>query len=217
MIHPIGEPRVFSRKNDKTGATLVWFLRQPNATILATAKPQIDTKTLQMNLLASQNLDALQSVLERNDGAALISPVGEVFGVGAHLQPSQKSMELIQPYSGTRHTSARQFSYDCAESIIFTVSSDGPISIFSDGLKVTELYIDTNLIAESYRSLSFDRKDVIENSWEVICPTCGKTSIVNEIFIYGWRERETEECPLCGTQIAAQKCYQLIAQLVKKI
>ena len=207
----------YSLSANKTGATIVWFLREPNANILAAAKPQIDTQSLQMNLLASQNLYALQSILERNDGAALMSPIGEVFGVGAHLQQSEKSIQLIQPYSGTRHTSARRFSYDCAESIIFTVSSDGPVSIFSDGLKVTELYIDTNLIAESYRSLSYDRNDVVEDSWEVTCPKCGKTSIVNEIFIYGWRERETEECPLCNTQIAARKCYQLIAHLVKKI
>jgi DNA integrity scanning protein DisA with diadenylate cyclase activity len=207
----------YSLSANKTGATLVWFLRRPSDAALSVATPQIYTQALHMNLLSLQNLPALQSILERNDGAALISPMGEVMGVGAHLQISKKSEELIRPYSGTRHTSARRFSYDRAESLIFTVSSDGPVSVFSDGLKVTELYIfDTEFVAEYYRSVAPDPDDVLEDSWEVVCPKCGKTSIVDEILIYGWRERETAECALCGTQIASRKCYHLNTQMVKR-
>lgn len=206
----------YSLSANKTGATLVWFLREPDNTALIAAKSQMDTQALQINLLSSQNLLPLQSILERNDGAALISPVGDVIGVGAHLQQSEKSTKLIEAYSGTRHTSARRFSYDWAESIIFTVSSDGPVSVFSDGLKVTELdTFNAEAIADHYRSIT-PENHVDHSSWDVICPQCGKNSIVHEIVISGWKDRETVDCPVCDTQIAARKCYQLTAQLVKK-
>jgi DisA bacterial checkpoint controller nucleotide-binding len=207
----------YSLSANKTGATLVWFLREPDNTVLIAAKSQIDTQALQINLLSSQNLLPLQSILERNDGAALIAPGGEVIGVGAHLQQSEKSTKLIEAYSGTRHTSARRFSYDWAEAVIFTVSSDGPVSVFSDGLKVTEMDIfNAEIIADHYRSIT-PENHVDHSSWDVICPQCGKNSIVHEIDISGWKDRETVNCPVCYTQIAARKCYQLTAQIVKKI
>ena len=127
---------------------------------------------------------------------------------------------MIQAYTGTRHTSARRFSYDRSETIVFTVSSDGPVTIFSDGLKIGE--IDTYDVFDAltdelfYRSVAPDSNDVESSSWETICPNCGKTSVIHEIFIYGWREDETVNCELCGTQIEARRCYTLNAQLVKR-
>jgi DNA integrity scanning protein DisA with diadenylate cyclase activity len=211
----------YSLSVDKIGATIVWFIRQPSEALLAATKPRINTQLLQMNIIHSLNLWAFQSLLERNDGAALMLQNGEIFGIGAHLQSSQKSQELLPAYSGTRHTSARRFSYDCSESLVFTVSADGPVSVFSDGLKVTEIdSLDYNHIANFYRNLKIELEDnsndVDKNEWEEVCPKCGKTSIVHEIFIYGWRERETVSCPVCNTEIASRKCYQLDSQLVKR-
>lgn len=202
---------------NKIGATLVWFLDAPSQAVLTSeARVQTDTRCLEINLANSQNLSALQSILERNDGAALISPDGKVIGVGAHLFNSPKSAGLIGAYAGTRHTSARRFSFDRPETIVFTVSSDGPVSIFSDGLKIGELDVyDAFVIAQSYRRVSPDPSTVESNSWKTTCSNCGKISRIHMIFIYGWREHETVNCPVCGTEIAARKCYQLHAQLVK--
>lgn len=205
----------YSLSANKTGATLVWFLREPDSTAFIAAKPQMDTQALHINLLSSQNLLPLQSILERNDGAALISPVGDVIGIGAHLQQSEKSTRLIAAYSGTRHTSARRFSYDWAESIIFTVSSDGPVSIFSDGLKTTELdSFNAAVIADHYRSIT-PENHIDHSSWNVTCSECGKISIIDEIVVSGWKDRETVSCKLCDTQLAARKCYQLTSRIVK--
>jgi DNA integrity scanning protein DisA with diadenylate cyclase activity len=203
---------------NKIGATLVWFLDKLNQDVLTSvARVQTDTQSLEINLVERQNLSALQSILERNDGAALISSDGKLIGVGAHLVTSPKSIDLIQAYTGTRHTSARRFSYDRSETIVFTVSSDGPVTIFSDGLKIGEINTyDAFTVELAYRSVAPDPNDVESNSWETTCPNCGKTSVIHEIFIYGWRERETVDCLLCGTQIEARKCYQLNAQLVKR-
>jgi len=203
---------------NKIGATLAWFLDTPNPNILSSqAHVQTDIQPLNINLFDNQNLSALQSILDRNDGAALVSPDGAVFGVGAHLVNSQNSVTLIQAYAGTRHTSARRFSYDRPETILFTVSSDGPVSIFSDGLKIGELLTyNPSDIEQWYRSVSPDPDAVESSSWEENCQNCGKTSRVDEILIYGWREHETVDCPLCGSQIAARKCWQLNAQLIKR-
>jgi len=203
---------------NKIGATLVWFLDTLSQDVLTSgARAQTNTQSLEINLVDKQNLSALQSILERNDGAALISPDGKLIGVGAHLVTSPKSIDLIQAYTGTRHTSARRFSYDRSETIVFTVSSDGPVTIFSDGLKIGEIdTYDAFNVELAYRSFATDPNDVQSSSWETTCPNCGKTSVIHEIFIYGWRQHETVDCPLCWTQIEARKCHTLNAQLVKR-
>jgi len=54
---------------------------------------------------------------------------------------SEASKRLIEARAGTRHTSAQRFSYDFAKGIIFVVSSDGPVTVFSDGMSVTDLEV----------------------------------------------------------------------------
>jgi len=61
--------------------------------------------------------------------------------VGAQLKYSEASKRLIEARAGTRHTSAQRFSYDFAKGIIFVVSSDGPVTVFSDGMSVTDLEV----------------------------------------------------------------------------
>jgi len=204
---------------NKTGATLAWFLKSPSQDMISlVARVQTDTQSLEINLSDQQSLSALQSILERNDGAALISPDGKLLGVGAHLATSPASMDLIPAYAGTRHTSARRFSYDRPETIVFTVSSDGPVTIFSDGLEIGKIdTYDAFSVELAYKNLATDANDVVSSSWETTCSKCGKTSIVHEIFIYGWRENETVDCPLCGTQLEARRCYALNARLIKML
>jgi len=57
----------------------------------------------------------------------------------SQLKYSEASKRL-EARAGTRHTSAQRFSYDFAKGIIFVVSSDGPVTVFSD-MSVTDLEV----------------------------------------------------------------------------
>jgi len=43
---------------------------------------------------------------------------------------------------GTRHTSAARHTYDCPDVLAFVVSTDGPVTVFSDGRRIAELKAD---------------------------------------------------------------------------
>ena len=40
---------------------------------------------------------------------------------------------------GTRHTSAARHTYDCPDMLAFVVSTDGPVTVFSDGQRIADL------------------------------------------------------------------------------
>jgi hypothetical protein len=48
---------------------------------------------------------------------------------------------------GTRHTSAARHTYDCPDVLAFVVSIDGPVTVFSDGLRIAQLRATTPLVS----------------------------------------------------------------------
>ena len=40
---------------------------------------------------------------------------------------------------GTRHTSAARHTWDCPDVLAFVVSTDGPVTVFSDGHRIADL------------------------------------------------------------------------------
>src|SRR4051812_29319969 len=99
----------------------------------------MDLSTLGLNVTKKVQYPALRALLRRHDGAVFVSPSGQILSLGHHLKYSEKATQIILQAGATRHTSAKRFSYDEPRVVIVTVSEDGPVSIFSDGMKVTEL------------------------------------------------------------------------------
>ena len=75
---------------------------------------------------------ALLNALSQYDRAALVDPGGTVSTVGVQLRSSERSRTL-GPYLGTRHTSALRFTADEPSTLVFVVSSNGPLSVFCRG------------------------------------------------------------------------------------
>jgi DNA integrity scanning protein DisA with diadenylate cyclase activity len=203
----------------KVGTTIVWFITDNQSQALKTIQNQKNIKPIGINIFNSKNTSALLSLLERNDGATIMLSNGDIPVIGAHLVVSEDSTNLLSSYSGTRHTSARRFSYDWPECIVVTVSADGPVSIFSDGLKITQLQINTIAKeAGNLRSINPDYPEKVESSsYEVRCGKCGKYSIVHEILVYGWREPESTSCQVCDEKLVAKRTFLLNSQLIKKL
>ncbi|WP_013324069.1 DNA integrity scanning protein DisA nucleotide-binding domain protein [Gloeothece verrucosa] len=125
------------------GTTIVWCLADnipsevknllPN-TSLGNVKKEVEVK-----INSTPDLPILRHILTFTDGAMLVDKQGTIVAVGIHLKYSENSRQMIGTYKGTRHTSAKRFSYDFRKSLIFVVSDDGPVTIFYQGINIGNL------------------------------------------------------------------------------
>ena len=73
------------------------------------------------------------------DGALLIGRDGRLLAVNVILRPTRQSEQAVAATRGTRHTSAARHTYDCPDMLAFVISTDGPVTVFSDGQRIAGL------------------------------------------------------------------------------
>ncbi len=123
----------------KIGATLVWCLTEPTDEEMENMRPNFNLEEIEAKIGDGRSVAVLRHLLTYSDGATIVDPEARAIGIGAQLKYSDKSKLLIEARAGTRHTSAQRFSYDYPNVVVFVVSSDGPVTVFSDGMSVTDL------------------------------------------------------------------------------
>ena len=115
----------------RVGATLVWSLtgdpRELSRVGMAAA-----VEIPRLDLSHRAHFAALLNALSQYDRATLVDPGGTVSTVGVQLRSSERSRTL-GPFLGTRHTSALRFTADEPSTLVFVVSSNGPLSVFCRG------------------------------------------------------------------------------------
>jgi len=79
------------------------------------------------------HLAPLRHALSQTDGAAIFDDTGTLRRLGVRLVPSREAEAAIDPIGGTRHTSARRYSFDDPDAILITVSDSGPVSVLQAG------------------------------------------------------------------------------------
>lgn len=129
----------------KVGTILVWYLEPLTAPALDLLLPQTrwqQRPNIELKIGPAMVNAVLQHVVRYTDGAVILDQAGVILGVGAHLKYSSASVQAISAYKGTRHTSARRFTYDCPLTIAFVVSDDGSVTVFAAGkiIAVSEVY-----------------------------------------------------------------------------
>jgi hypothetical protein len=139
----------------------------------------------------------LASLLASVDGACIVESDGQVASIESHLAATDTANELLLPEHGTRHTSAKRFSFDAPETVAIVVSQDGPVTVFSDGMSVLRLEE-----VGSYRSAIVSRNpakaDAIHSEYgESVCTRCGKRFLVETTRFEGWDDLEIVSCPVC--------------------
>jgi hypothetical protein len=82
------------------------------------------------------DLAPLRHVLTQIDGAAVFDASGRLIELGVRLVPSPDAESAIGALGGTRHTSARRYSYDDRDAVVVAVSEDGPVTVFRGGAVV---------------------------------------------------------------------------------
>lgn len=79
------------------------------------------------------DLAPLRHALAQTDGATVFDHSGTLRRMGVRLVPSRAAETEVHPIGGTRHTSARRFSYDVPEAVVIAVSEDGPVTVLQAG------------------------------------------------------------------------------------
>ena len=64
---------------------------------------------------------------------ALFDDTGVLTQIGVRLVPSARAELEVSGLRGTRHTSARRYSYDDPTATVITISEDGPVTVFRGG------------------------------------------------------------------------------------
>ena len=126
VVHVLGPNEV--------GATLVWLPDWERTGCDASLPTGGSTPLLS---LCNRALDgAITNLLRQHDGAALVSPDGALWWVGAELAGPTR-LDDVEADGGMRHRSAARFSRLRPDVWVFVVSQDGPVSVFVDGHDVT--------------------------------------------------------------------------------
>jgi DNA integrity scanning protein DisA with diadenylate cyclase activity len=204
----------------KIGATLVWCLAEPSAQELENMGPNFVLQKIQTRVGSDRSVAVLRHLLTYTDGAAILDSQARAVGVGAQLKYSEMSKYLIEAWAGTRHTSAQRFSYDFAKGIVFVVSSDGPVTVFSDGMSVTDLkvHFTDGLPPESAEDASEPELTLSSCTNEVTCPRCQKRLKIEETdTIETGKAEKSLYCPVCGNFLYSARCNNLDVHVVKDL
>lgn len=204
----------------RVGATLVWCLAEPNAEELENMRPSFLLQGIETKVGSDRSVAVLRHLLTYNDGAAILDAQARAIGVGSQLKYSEASKQLIEAWAGTRHTSAQRFSYDFAKAIVFVVSSDGPVTVFSDGMSVTDLKVGftDRFSSESLEPASALELSPFSCSSEVVCPRCKKRLKIEETdMVEPTKAERALYCPVCGQFLHTVRCENLDIYVMKEL
>jgi DNA integrity scanning protein DisA with diadenylate cyclase activity len=130
----------------RIGATLLYLLDEtPRPT--KRRDEGISLETLGVSVLHEAEEPVLLHQVRYRDGAVLIDRRGQLLASNVILRPTKASEQAVPAMGGTRHTSAARHTYDCPDVLAFVVSIDGPVTVFSDGLRIAQMKATTPLIA----------------------------------------------------------------------
>jgi len=99
----------------------------------------VDVSALGVSVLNEAHEPLLLHQARYRDGALLVDRDGRLLAVNVILRPTRASEQAVPPMKGTRHTSAARHTYDCPDVLAFVVSTDGPVTVFSDGQRIADL------------------------------------------------------------------------------
>lgn len=121
------------------GATLVVAL-DGTAQDLESGVSDAGTRpAVSLNVFDRSDQTLLRNTLAAVDGACLVDPDGSLQRYQTKLASSQQTAARISEHGGTRHTSAKRFSFEHPDALVVVVSADGPVTLFCAGVVVASL------------------------------------------------------------------------------
>lgn len=173
------------------GATLVWSLAQDPDELT-----QIDRSSCLrapgLRLTHPEHFAAMTSALSQTDGATLLSPDGSVNALATTLLFDEDASSLVPAPFGTRHSSARWFSFEHPRTLVVVVSEDGPVSVYCNGARIGLERLDVR---------PADRPDGLWEEDLRRCDRCDGVSLIDLAPSDEAEGSETLSCSVCGTTI----------------
>ena len=202
----------------QVGATIIWWLKDIPVLHSEALSTGQDISEFNFSILDEARAVTFCHFLSQIDGATFLNEYGQFVRTGIHLKNSNKSRLLIPELKGTRHTSAQRFSYDFSNCLVITVSSDGPVTIFSDGVNIADLIIHpSHKAAHDLKKMLPDREeDITSLSYEVICQNCGKSLILEQVNVSDWNKQIDLKCIVCQVQLKTVNCFTVECRPFKR-
>ena len=120
-----------------TGAILVWYLHghRRGGALGHVQRPRPPMLLPALSLLDPSSHSAVRSLLGQIDGAVLLDRDATLVEAGVRLTFSERADHLVRGDGdrGMRHASARRFSFDERDTVVFVVSEDGPLTVYARG------------------------------------------------------------------------------------
>src|SRR6266542_1188441 len=124
----------------RIGATLLYLLEE-NLRATKRRDEGVALASLGLSALDENEEPLWLHQVRYRDGALLVARDGRLLAANVILRSSKTSEQAVAPTGGTRHTSAARHTFDCPDVLAFVVSTDGPVTVFSDGKRIAELKV----------------------------------------------------------------------------
>lgn len=190
----------------KVGTTLLLSLTEHQGPDHQT--PGTSIAAIGLNVQRPQDWPLIEHELAHSDGAAVVESGGLLVKKLVILNPTPASQADVQTEGGTRHNSACRHTYDRPDLLALVVSSDGPVTVFADGVRASALALRDH-------GLPWNPSGGEMWTENATCPQCGAALAVRKIILYGFRESEEGYCPICKTQVASVHGWMVEVGLVK--
>jgi DNA integrity scanning protein DisA with diadenylate cyclase activity len=138
VVHSVLRLAVHGLSAANIGATLVLRIDRTQEMDLQGVHAGTDVSYLMLNVNRAVHIGPIAHLLARADGAMVLSRTGHVQEYACHLSYSDRARDALEVTGGTRHTSAKCYSYDEPRTLVMAVSEDGPVTVFSRGKKLVE-------------------------------------------------------------------------------
>jgi len=192
------------------GAIMVWLLKDQ------TPKDQ-NLQDFGLSIMEESHMSMIKHLFGQTDGATYLTSDGRLLNAGIHLKVSDVSRKIIQAFKGTRHTNSIRFSYDLDDAIVVTVSEDGPVTIFFQGVNIADLQMHS--VYQQTRDLRVEQNTnlVKVNTFEITCSHCHKPSLVDEITIDGQNRVHSIYCTTCKAELYTSECFSVESRPFKRL
>ncbi|MDO3401372.1 DNA integrity scanning protein DisA nucleotide-binding domain protein [Mycolicibacterium neoaurum] len=180
------------------GATVVWRI---SAGPSGAWSNQPTTPPVRLNFFDKRDRSAIVALLATVDGACVVARDGALMSYWAMLDPSTTAKELVTEQGGTRHTSAKRYSYDEPGSLVVVVSADGPVSVFSDGARLVRLADAAKDRGREWmtRLALDDAAQIAIQAHRIACQRCDKQIHIDIDTHPAATDTVSVSCPVCAT------------------
>jgi len=199
----------------KIGSTLVYLLDSEEE-VDKKLTPPIDFSGYNIDFENTKHHNLIKNFLKQIDGATVIHSNGNIWGTGLHLQYSKKSKGIVIEEGGTRHTSAKRFSFDKGRCIVIVTSEDGPVTIYSDGVSIP-ISISNKSFEKMYQKKKNHELEpgAMIKSDIAVCPQCGKKYRIETVKSSVLYRTKYVYCEVCETEIYNARVKDIDYKIIK--